>query len=107
MPGDAWALAENVTRLLRDSELASRLALNAREEVQRYSWGAVRQQWLEIYRSLQYGTAEISKESLIRDQTDAEDLVASDRAHTESWDSPSRQTRNQSSKFNRRQIRSE
>ena len=57
-PGDARALAENVMRLLKNPELASRLALNAHEEVQRYSWEAVREQWLEIYRSLEYGAAE-------------------------------------------------
>jgi L-malate glycosyltransferase len=63
-PGDADALAENVMRVLRYPELASRLAFNAREEVQRYSWKTVRQQWLQIYRSLQYGACEISRESL-------------------------------------------
>jgi glycosyltransferase involved in cell wall biosynthesis len=52
-PGDAGALAENVVRLLAHPELASGLTLNALEEVQRYSWQAVRQQWLELYRSLQ------------------------------------------------------
>lgn len=54
-PGDARALAENVMRLVAHPELASGLALNAREEVQRYSWQAVREQWLELYRSLEEG----------------------------------------------------
>jgi glycosyltransferase involved in cell wall biosynthesis len=105
-PGDARALAENVMRLLREPELASRLALNAHEEMKRYSWDTVRQQWLEIYCSLQSGAAETSVESPIPDQTAAVNLVGSDRVHTESWDSPSTQTRNQSSKFNNRQMRS-
>ncbi len=54
-PGDARALAENVVRLLRHPELASRLALNAHEEIKRYSWDAVRQQWMEVYRSMAVG----------------------------------------------------
>jgi len=64
-PGDAGALAANVMRLLKNPELALRLALNAREEVQRYSWDAVRKQWLEIYRSLQYGATNPSVEGLL------------------------------------------
>jgi len=51
-PGDARALAQNVIRLLEDSELAERLVLNARREVQGYSWPVVRQQWLGVYRAL-------------------------------------------------------
>jgi glycosyltransferase involved in cell wall biosynthesis len=51
-PGDAHALAQNVLRLLRDPELAARLVSNAREKVLRCSWPVVRQEWLEVYRSL-------------------------------------------------------
>jgi glycosyltransferase involved in cell wall biosynthesis len=51
-PGDWNALAQNVCRLLKDPILASSLAQNAFEESQRYSWKQVREQWLEIYRSL-------------------------------------------------------
>ncbi|HXM60997.1 MAG TPA: glycosyltransferase [Terriglobales bacterium] len=51
LPGDAQALADNVMRLLADPELASRLTFNAYEEVGRYSWETVRQQWLKIYRT--------------------------------------------------------
>ena len=50
--GDASSLAQNVIRLLRNPGLASRVALNAREQSRHYSWTAVREQWLEIYRSL-------------------------------------------------------
>jgi glycosyltransferase involved in cell wall biosynthesis len=103
-PGDARALAENVIRLLREPELASRLAFNAREEIQRYTWENVRRQWLEVYCSL--GAGEISPEKLSPDQTVEVNLAASDFAHLESWESPSMQTRNQSSKFNSRQMRS-
>ncbi len=48
-PGNPQTLAQNVVRVLNDSELASRLAVNAHEELQRYSWEAVRKQWLEVY----------------------------------------------------------
>jgi L-malate glycosyltransferase len=51
-PGDAVALAQNVVRVLQDSELADRLASNARQESQRYSWAVVREQWREVYRAL-------------------------------------------------------
>jgi glycosyltransferase involved in cell wall biosynthesis len=54
-PGDAAALAQNVIRVLRDSELAERLVSNARQELQRYSWPVVREQWLEVYRALASG----------------------------------------------------
>jgi len=51
-PGDATTLAQNVIRLLRNPGLASRIALNAHEQSRHYSWAAVREQWLEIYRSM-------------------------------------------------------
>jgi glycosyltransferase involved in cell wall biosynthesis len=50
-PGDARALADNVVRLLREPELASRLAFNAQVEMRRYSWETVREEWLKIYRT--------------------------------------------------------
>jgi len=51
-PGDVEALAENVIRLLRQPEFALRMARHAYEESQRYCWESVRDQWLQIYRSL-------------------------------------------------------
>jgi glycosyltransferase involved in cell wall biosynthesis len=51
-PGDARALAGNVIRLLRDPGLYSRIAFNAHEQSKRYCWTEVREQWLDIYRSL-------------------------------------------------------
>jgi len=51
-PGDPVALAQNVTRLLKDPQLAARLADNGHEESQRYCWEAVRCQWLDVYDSL-------------------------------------------------------
>lgn len=51
-PGDAAALAQNVIRVLQDSALAERLVGNAQQEFQRYSWTVVREEWLEVYRTL-------------------------------------------------------
>jgi glycosyltransferase involved in cell wall biosynthesis len=51
-PGDAHALAANVLRILRDPDLASRLAANGFDRVRQYRWELVREQWLEIYRGL-------------------------------------------------------
>jgi glycosyltransferase involved in cell wall biosynthesis len=64
-PGDSHALAENVTRLLKDPDLASRLAHNAREEAARYSWEKVRQDWLNLYRSVLQGAGGIAIENTI------------------------------------------
>ncbi len=50
--GDEKALAANVVRLLRDPALAARLAQNAHHESQKYTWEAVREQWLNTYRGL-------------------------------------------------------
>lgn len=61
-PGDASALAENVKRLLRDSGLASFIALNAHEQSKQYRWSMVREQWLEIYRSLACHTRGATRE---------------------------------------------
>ncbi|HXU38608.1 MAG TPA: glycosyltransferase family 4 protein [Blastocatellia bacterium] len=49
---DHAALADRVLSLLSDDELASRIAGRAREECKNYSWAAVRNQWLTIYREL-------------------------------------------------------
>ncbi|MGO9269601.1 MAG: glycosyltransferase [Terriglobia bacterium] len=51
-PGDWQALARNVVRLLRDPDLGLRLAEQAHEELQCYQWPAVREQWLDLYRTL-------------------------------------------------------
>jgi len=50
--GDPDMLAKNVIRLLRNPELAARIARNAHEESQKYLWENVRRQWLEVYRSI-------------------------------------------------------
>lgn len=50
--GDHAALADRVLSLLADAELASQIAGRARQECNKYSWAAVRNQWLAIYREL-------------------------------------------------------
>jgi glycosyltransferase involved in cell wall biosynthesis len=50
--GDAQALAANVLRLLREPDLAAKLASQAYAASQAYRWLAVREQWLEVYRLL-------------------------------------------------------
>lgn len=49
---DHAALADRALSLLSDNEPASRIASRAREECNNYSWAAVRNQWLTIYREL-------------------------------------------------------
>jgi glycosyltransferase involved in cell wall biosynthesis len=56
-PGDAKALAQNVIRLLRDPKLAAQVASNAYEQLSRYCWPAVREQWLDVYQSLNHDGA--------------------------------------------------
>jgi glycosyltransferase involved in cell wall biosynthesis len=66
-PGDWDTLAKNVVRLLREPELALRLARNAHEASQRCRWEAVREQWLEIYRSmLQFNLESKAQQSGLR-----------------------------------------
>jgi L-malate glycosyltransferase len=50
--GNAEALAKNILRVLRDSDLATRLSENAIVESNRYSWKSVREQWLNVYQGL-------------------------------------------------------
>jgi glycosyltransferase involved in cell wall biosynthesis len=50
--GDEHALAENVLRLLREPELAARIARDAYEESHKYNWDVVRGQWISVYREL-------------------------------------------------------
>jgi glycosyltransferase involved in cell wall biosynthesis len=51
-PGDWKMLGKNVIRLLREPDLASRLATNAHQECRKYQWDGIRGQWLNVYRSL-------------------------------------------------------
>jgi len=50
--GDYEGMAEAALRLLADNELASRLAMRAREECKKYQWAAVKNEWLKLYQEL-------------------------------------------------------
>lgn len=50
--GNHEALAHSVIRLLGDNELASNIALRAREECGRYTWAAVSGKWVGLYTEL-------------------------------------------------------
>jgi L-malate glycosyltransferase len=71
-PGDAAGLAQNVIRVLQDSELAERLVSNAGQELQRYSWSVVREQWLDVYRALASGETKAAREFASRDLDSSE-----------------------------------
>lgn len=50
--GDHEAMASCAIRLLEDGDLATRIARQAHEECQKYSWEAVRSDWLDLYHGL-------------------------------------------------------
>jgi glycosyltransferase involved in cell wall biosynthesis len=58
---DHEALALSVIRLLEDSELAERIIKTARADCEKYSWAAVREEWVAAYAELA-GRARISAE---------------------------------------------
>lgn len=47
--GDHEAIAAGAARLLEEPSLAFRLAQNGRAECEKYSWSAVRDEWLRLY----------------------------------------------------------
>lgn len=49
---DEKSLAGNVIRLLREPVLAKQLARNSHDELGKYTWETVREQWLDAYRRL-------------------------------------------------------
>lgn len=49
---DHEAMAAGALRLLADAELAARIARNAREHCRKFSWPAVRREWLKLYHEL-------------------------------------------------------
>ena len=51
-PGDWRGLASSCLRVLQNQGLSERLALNAQDELRRYEWPSVRNQWLNAYRLL-------------------------------------------------------
>lgn len=50
--GDHEALAASAIRLLVDQELATRIARQAREAALRFTWDAVRGDWVQLYREV-------------------------------------------------------
>ena len=54
-PEDAASLAESIVRLLRDRELAHRIASAGLQSVQQFGWPAVKDQWIDIYARLMPG----------------------------------------------------
>jgi hypothetical protein len=52
--------------VLRDPELGPRLAANAFEELSRYRWESVREQWLHAYRALVPEKSTVAEESVAR-----------------------------------------
>jgi glycosyltransferase involved in cell wall biosynthesis len=55
--GDHRAAAAQMIRLLEDPDLARRVTSRALEACERYRWGAVRAQWLSLYRGMARPTA--------------------------------------------------
>jgi glycosyltransferase involved in cell wall biosynthesis len=51
-PQEPQAMAEGVARLLRDRELAHRLASAGLSDVQQFGWPAVKDQWIDVYARL-------------------------------------------------------
>ena len=51
-PGNWEVLAKHILRLLHEPGLATQLAMNAHEELKKYRWESVRQEWLATYRAL-------------------------------------------------------
>jgi glycosyltransferase involved in cell wall biosynthesis len=64
--GDHEALAASAIRLLEDPELAVRLARNAAQSARRFTWSAVREDWLSVYGELASVTAGLRRD-LARD----------------------------------------
>lgn len=50
--GDHEAMAQAAIRLLEDGELAARIVKNARDYCQKFTWRAVRNEWMSVYREL-------------------------------------------------------
>lgn len=71
--GNYQAMADAAIRLLEDAQLAERITSQGREECRKYSWNAVRNQWLELYTELAPGAAESKKQKseVIRHKTES------------------------------------
>jgi glycosyltransferase involved in cell wall biosynthesis len=65
--GDSEAMAASAIRLLEEDGLATKIASQARTEVNRYSWKAVRNEWLAVYQELASEKALKSNEAAVYD----------------------------------------
>lgn len=59
--GDYEAMAARALRLLGDEALAAGLAARARAQCEKYSWAAVREEWLGLYRSVARGDEAVAR----------------------------------------------
>ncbi|HEY7785739.1 MAG TPA: glycosyltransferase family 4 protein [Pyrinomonadaceae bacterium] len=57
---DHEAMAAAALRFLRDEELASRIAHNAREHCRNFSWPVVQKEWLKLYHQIARGPLDIT-----------------------------------------------
>jgi glycosyltransferase involved in cell wall biosynthesis len=60
--GDYRAMASCAIRLLEDPELASKIAVGARQQCRKYRWESVRSEWLKLYNELGRGRAGVEGE---------------------------------------------
>lgn len=65
--GDYQAMAACAIRLLEDDELRSTLTRNAHEECRKYSWAAVRDEWLSLYGEVAAGGDALRKREALID----------------------------------------
>lgn len=63
---DYEALADRALRLLEDPELAAKIASKAHEQSRQYTWTAVRDGWLNVYRAVMRGHGAPAKSPLGR-----------------------------------------
>lgn len=64
--GNYEAIADRALRLLENPTLAERIIAQARNECRKYTWDAVRPQWLEVYQELASGDSETMESTLNR-----------------------------------------
>ena len=74
--GDYAGLAAAAIRLLENDELAQHLIAMAREECRKYSWEAVREGWLKVYRDLEIGQKSGHRSGTKNQRVPAEQKIA-------------------------------
>ncbi|MEJ7617095.1 MAG: glycosyltransferase family 4 protein [Pyrinomonadaceae bacterium] len=76
---DHEAMAAGAMRLLKDNALAERIALHARAECFKYSWDAVRDEWLGLYREVMKDRKQQQKSPQASDESVADRAAANRR----------------------------